>query len=183
MARRREFDMDKALDGAVKAFWDHGFEGTSLPRLLRAMRIARSSFYRFFRGKAAVYLAALKRYETLSIDGAVAILTNEAEPGPARVERLFGGILALHGTPAWRRGCFLCKALVDRAPHDAAVERVARGMIARLENAFAAALQSGGRPGAQRLTGAFIGLHVLRNAGASRAAAEALVRQSVGPMA
>ena len=55
MARPPEFDRTKALEAAMKLFWIRGFTATSLPDLLEAMGIARSSFYASFRTKRDLF--------------------------------------------------------------------------------------------------------------------------------
>jgi AcrR family transcriptional regulator len=67
MARPKEFDRETALDAAIAVFGEHGFEGTSTDTLLGAMGIARQSLYDTFGDKRALYLAALRRYNTHSI--------------------------------------------------------------------------------------------------------------------
>lgn len=62
MARPREFDRDTALQRAIDTFAMHGFEGTSTPMLLEAMKIGRQSLYDTFGDKRTLYLEALKRY-------------------------------------------------------------------------------------------------------------------------
>ena len=62
MARPREFDTDAALDGAIAAFREHGFEGTSAQMLVDAMGIGRQSLYAAFGDKWQLYCSAAHRY-------------------------------------------------------------------------------------------------------------------------
>jgi AcrR family transcriptional regulator len=62
MARPREFDRDTALQRAIETFASHGFEGTTTPMLLDAMKIGRQSLYDTFGDKRSLYLEALRRY-------------------------------------------------------------------------------------------------------------------------
>jgi TetR/AcrR family transcriptional regulator, transcriptional repressor for nem operon len=167
MARPREFDMGTALDGAMHEFWDHGFGNTTLPGLLKAMKLTRGSFYKAFDSKHAVYLAALQRYEEQKITPAVASL---AKGGTHPIRMHFRSLLQACDTPDWRSGCFLCKASVDMAPHDRDVEALVNRMLARLEKAFARGLEEKfgsreRRARARQLTATFMGLQVMRTAG------------------
>ena len=62
MARPKAFDKDVALDAALGAFREHGFEGTSAEMLVEAMKIGRQSLYDTFGDKWRLYQAALQRY-------------------------------------------------------------------------------------------------------------------------
>jgi TetR/AcrR family transcriptional regulator, transcriptional repressor for nem operon len=62
MARRREFDVDVALDGAIGVFREHGFEGASAEMLVGAMGIGRQSLYDTFGDKWRLYRSAVRRY-------------------------------------------------------------------------------------------------------------------------
>lgn len=62
MARPREFDANTALDGAIRVFSEHGYEGTSAQMLVDAMGIGRQSLYDTFGDKWQLYRAALRRY-------------------------------------------------------------------------------------------------------------------------
>ncbi|OZC74345.1 TetR family transcriptional regulator [Rhodococcus sp. 06-462-5] len=58
----RKFDVDAALDQAMFAFWEHGYEGTSVSMLTSAMGINPPSLYSAFGGKEGLFFAAIERY-------------------------------------------------------------------------------------------------------------------------
>ncbi|HNX58500.1 MAG TPA: helix-turn-helix domain-containing protein, partial [Spirochaetota bacterium] len=62
MARPREFDKDEALYNAMLMFWKKGYDGTSIPDLLDATGISRSSLYETFTDKQTLFLEAMNRY-------------------------------------------------------------------------------------------------------------------------
>jgi AcrR family transcriptional regulator len=62
IGRPRTFDIDKALDRAMKVFWRKGYEGASLPDLTRAMGISRPSLYAAFGNKESLFRKAIDRY-------------------------------------------------------------------------------------------------------------------------
>jgi AcrR family transcriptional regulator len=62
LGRPRAFDIDEALDRALKVFWQKGYEGASLPDLTRAMGINRPSLYAAFGNKEALFRKAIDRY-------------------------------------------------------------------------------------------------------------------------
>jgi len=60
--RPREFDTDKALDGALRVFCFKGYDGASLSDLTKAMGINRPSMYAAFGNKEQLYRKTLDRY-------------------------------------------------------------------------------------------------------------------------
>ncbi|MXN65005.1 TetR family transcriptional regulator [Stappia sp. GBMRC 2046] len=177
MGRPRQFEIDAALEMAMRVFWSKGYEATTLPDLLGAMRISRGSFYKAFHDKRAVYLAALERYNRTRVLETVAMLQKAGtDSGRERIEALFK---ALAERPD-RSGCFLCNAAVDRAPHDPEIEERVNAMVQRLEQGFRLALE-GDRPNidpdvldetAKSLVVNYLGLQVLDATGLNEQMAE-----------
>src|SRR6516225_6652522 len=56
------FDTDRALDVAMRLFWERGYEGTSMADLSSAMGIHPSSIYAAFGDKQELFALAAKRY-------------------------------------------------------------------------------------------------------------------------
>src|SRR6202012_4548440 len=63
--RPREFDMDEALDKAVRVFCERGYHATSVGDLTDAMELASGSVYKAFKDKHAVFLSAFDRYKAV----------------------------------------------------------------------------------------------------------------------
>ncbi len=139
MARPREFNMDNAVEGAMQIFWRLGYTATNLPELLSAMGLSRGSFYKAFGDKHSAYIAALDHYDRNCIGAAVQLLEDQsAGNGADRIITLFEQTLVDQETP---KGCFVCNAMVELAPHDATVAAKTSAMSGRLEAAIEAALR------------------------------------------
>lgn len=177
MGRPRTFDEDKALEAAMRVFWNQGYEDASLADLLTDMGLTKGSFYKAFLDKKSLYLAALDLYARQSIAPMVEGLTDKtAGSGYERILRVFQSIVDMGRSNGDRVGCFLCNAAVDRAAHDPDVELRLNSLFARMEDGFAAALADhlnkgqgaeDVRAGAKALVSQFMGLRVLGRAGQS----------------
>jgi AcrR family transcriptional regulator len=56
------FDRARALNKAMKLFWERGYEGTSFDELIATMGVSASSFYNSFGSKEALYCEATRTY-------------------------------------------------------------------------------------------------------------------------
>jgi AcrR family transcriptional regulator len=56
------FDKDKALDTALRLFWKHGYEGTSVAALASALGVTVPSLYLAFGNKESLFMRAVERY-------------------------------------------------------------------------------------------------------------------------
>ena len=83
--RPRSFDVERALDQALKVFWSKGYEGASLPDLTEAMGINRPSLYAAFGNKESLFRRVMDRYADR---GRALVAECESEPtARAFVER------------------------------------------------------------------------------------------------
>lgn len=62
IGRPREFDIDEALERAMRVFWERGYEGATLADLTGAMGITKTSMYAAFGNKEQLFRKALDRY-------------------------------------------------------------------------------------------------------------------------
>ncbi len=64
--RPRAFDKEQALDTALRLFWRHGYEGTSIAALAEQIGITVPSLYLAFGNKASLFKQAVAHYERYS---------------------------------------------------------------------------------------------------------------------
>src|SRR5262249_40183335 len=126
IGRPRAFDIDKALDRALKVFWRKGYEGASLPALTKAMGINRPSLYAAFGNKEALFRKVLERY----VEGPAAYLREALNEPTARAvaERLLGGAIDLLTDPRNPRGCLMVQGALACGE---AAESVRRELVSR----------------------------------------------------
>jgi AcrR family transcriptional regulator len=112
--RPREFDTDKALDAALLLFWRHGYEGTSLSALTRAMHINVPSLYAAFGNKEMLFRRALDRY----LEKPASYLPKALEEPTARraAEALLNGAIHMVMHRGHPDGCLLVHGALAAGP-------------------------------------------------------------------
>ena len=138
MTRPRTFDENEVLEGAVEAFRELGYEGTSIPELTSRLGICRQSLYNAFGDKRSLFLAAITRYGEREIDGKLALL--EAEGSPLDNTRTVVRGWAALATQCPGDGCLLVGAIHDTAD-DPEARAIVEAQVERLEQGFRAALE------------------------------------------
>ena len=170
MARHKEFDVQKALKAAQEAFWEHGYEATSLDDLVRRMGVQRASLYATFGDKRSLFLAALRRYQEESLRALRESLEGSRSPRAA-LRALFAAFVDGACAKGVRRGCLCVNTSVELAPHDPEIAAAMRRHGKAVEALLAAAVRRGVRAGefsrrrspravARFLTNATLGLSV-----------------------
>ncbi|MEM7231737.1 MAG: TetR/AcrR family transcriptional regulator [Planctomycetota bacterium] len=175
MPSTKQFDVNEALDRAMEAFWENGYEATSMTKLLERMGIQKGSFYATFTSKHEVYVQAIDRYirERLTeferaIDG---IAPRDA------IEMMFDAVNGeCSRKPSRTRGCLVVNAALELAPSDEEVGEIVRHSLVRHEKLLARLIQEGQesgdinesiepRPTAKAMLGLIISMRVYARAG------------------
>jgi TetR/AcrR family transcriptional repressor of nem operon len=125
MARPREFDETEALSGAMNAFWTNGYDGTSIPHLLQATGLSRSSLYETFGDKAALFEAATDLYFRTHGQPRVDALRG-ATSARQGLRRFFDLQIASCLDPKSPNGCLLTNTCTSLASHEPKIEELLR---------------------------------------------------------
>jgi TetR/AcrR family transcriptional regulator, transcriptional repressor for nem operon len=174
VARTREFDVDVALDGAIRVFREHGFEGASAQMLVDTMGIGRQSLYAAFGNKWQLYCTAVRRYGmgecaahfdalrsgARAIEGIAAMLRRVVETA----DRPCLGVSSIYEFGATRRDLMEINALLAKSLHDTIAGRI---RDAQREGDVAAGLDP--ELGAEFLVANIAGIRVAGRGGADRA--------------
>jgi TetR/AcrR family transcriptional repressor of nem operon len=189
MGRLKEFDEDKAIDGAVDCFWMRGYEATSVRDLARHMGIGGASLYNAYGGKRALFVAALKRYADRSSRERIARLEAEGQPKRA-IEAFLAEIIDRSLRDRERKGCLLVNSALDVAPHDAEIGKVVAGYLEEIRAFFQRNIEAGRRAGqvarnidavavSAHLLGVLLGIRVLARTRPDRALLESVARPAL----
>lgn len=144
VARPKQFDEDRAVDAAMRAFWVAGYEGTSTQDLCEATGLGRSSIYNTFSSKKDLFERALRRYMADKNADNFAILDG---PGSAK-ERLRALLWRVIDAPEDDPlGCLVVNATVELGPRDEEIARLLRVDQERRLSALTAAISAGQRDG------------------------------------
>ena len=139
--RPRAFDREAALQAAMHLFWEHGFEGTSLAQLTRAMGITPPSLYAAFGDKRGLFVEAVERY--LGGAGAVAGgIANAATAHDAARDLLVAAAIGDTGTGT-PRGCLLASSIVSSSMAARDIREELAAMRRAIESALRARIEQG----------------------------------------
>jgi TetR/AcrR family transcriptional regulator, transcriptional repressor for nem operon len=143
MARLREFDYEQVMDGALRLFWQSGYEATSLDGLLNEMGLSKSSFYGAFGSKHEMLLACLDRY----IETVLQANIDDLRRGPPR-EAIIRSFEKILGLPPSGKACFLQVCAIELSGHDQLVRMRVRRGLELFEDAYRDAIVRGQKAGA-----------------------------------
>ncbi|NUT44101.1 MAG: TetR/AcrR family transcriptional regulator [Thermoactinospora sp.] len=187
MARPRTFEEDRAVEAAMRAFWDAGYEATSTQDLCAATGLGRSSIYNTFAGKRDLFERALRRYQEERTTALIELMASDLPVREKVRTVLWHAVDPEAGDPA---GCLVVYALVELAPHDAEIAALLRRDGERRVEALRGAIERGralGELGADKdplalahfVVTTVSGLRVAARGGAGRDVLEAVARTAL----
>jgi TetR/AcrR family transcriptional regulator, transcriptional repressor for nem operon len=190
MARPREFDEERALDAAMRAFWANGYEATSTEELCAATGLRRSSIYNAFTSKRALFETALVRYMAEK-NHILADLRDGDAPVRDKLRRLFRWTLDRGDRdPA---GCLVVNSMIEMSPRDPGIADLLRRDYAIRRDALKAAFETGQLRGeidpakdpgtlADFIIATISGMRVADRGGADKAAMEAVAETAIAAL-
>lgn len=188
MAPVRRHDPVEFLDRAMRAFWEHGYEGTSVQHLVDATGVQRGSIYAAYEGKRALFLAALGHYDLHYRDAFLRRAALRRGPREA-ILAAFEMAAAGDGSDGLPGGCLLVNSAVEMSPDDAELAQVVHGGLEHVETFFLDRVRRAQASGAmshdadaptlaKALLGLFVGLRVVARCRAGQATRDAIVTQA-----
>lgn len=133
----------------MRAFWEHGFEATSIAGLTGAIGIGAPSLYAAFGDKKALFREVLDVYGRTH--GAFAMRALAEEPTVRRgVARMLLEAAAEYTDPQHPRGCLVISAAINCGPDSADIEELLRRQrnanVREIERRIRADIKAGALP-------------------------------------
>ena len=115
--RPRKFDEDRVLNAAMEAFWEHGYEATSLSQLREATGLSSASLYGAFGSKAALFARAVEHY--IEGPGRVTEISADGQLGADALEMMLLDSIRMQSDASHPVGCLVAlSAVVGTASED-----------------------------------------------------------------
>lgn len=127
--RPRVLDRDVGLDVAARLFWEHGYEGTSIAELTKAMGVTPPSLYATFGSKEELYRQALDHTIERESKRRCEALQAEMTAYEAIAFYLYDVVQGI-SDPDKPRGCIVSTAVLQHSEEN---KSVARDVAARRE--------------------------------------------------
>jgi len=140
MARPLQFERQKAIDAAMRVFWQQGYSASSLQQLLDAMQINRGSLYAAFSDKAGLFKEVIDNYQSRIQSIVIRLLSNELDPAKG-IKDVFELTLLALTKDSLALGCLLVNTVNELSPIDSEIASHAAKKLEVAEQAFIAACE------------------------------------------
>lgn len=136
--RPREFDKNKALDKAVKLFWQRGYRLVTLDDISEALGVVKPSLYSAFGDKESLFLQSVDRYREAVIGPVYSELLKceKLTPGLRSFFRAIGSRVTQKDSP----GCLIACIMPQASAESPAIKKRLAEVIAKSDEAFAKVL-------------------------------------------
>ena len=139
--RPREFDIDEVVTDAMDLFQTHGYAGTSLVDLIEGTGLTRGSLYKAFKDKRTLFLAALDRYTSASMENLRADLATGSPRDAVRKALL--QIARACAQQRGRRGCMVVASATELAAKDEEIRQRISQAFSRMQSLLGDAIRRG----------------------------------------
>lgn len=136
------FDRETVLEAARRAFWERGYEGTSITDLTAAMGITPQSLYAAFRSKEELYREVLAQYRRAPEMGHFAALRADMDAVTA-LEQVLKGTAIAFAAPEHPKGCMISTAVLNCAEENDTVAHYVTDLRRQSLANFAARIRRG----------------------------------------
>lgn len=188
MPWEKNYDENEVLDSAMLAFWQRGYEGTSMQDLVDATGINRGSIYAAFTSKRELFLRTLRHYDRIYREHHLRRIS-ETHPPRDAIVAAFVSAARKPDDASRPLGCLLVNSALELSPHDPEVGTLVRLSLQAVERYFLTHIEAAQKAGeidpgidaretAQALLGLFLGLRVLTRSGVNPQAIESIVNQA-----
>src|SRR5260370_20355204 len=145
-ARPREFDGEKPLDQAMRALWEHGYQGTSVSDLMKASNVQKQSLYNAFGDKHSLFVKCLELYRKQVVSQAQAIVDKAASPFAA-VERVMRYAIEPAAAKKSPKGCLAANTALELGLKDPAATTEVKRMLRGIERILEGVIKKGQKNG------------------------------------
>ena len=132
MARVKEFDEVKALEKAMHLFWNHGYDGTSLQMLEKAMGLVRTSIYNTYGNKRKLFNTVISHYEETVIAQLMMSVEKESDIRKS-MAKMLNGEINLHFNKNNPGGCLIVLSVLEKAQHGDESTKLLESIVKKME--------------------------------------------------
>jgi TetR/AcrR family transcriptional repressor of nem operon len=140
MARPIQFEREDVLEKAMQAFWDHGYNATSMADLVKSTDLRPGSIYAAFDSKEGLFLAVLDHYGARSLIR----IEHELAKADSPLEGIRSFFLKLGRDSAGeqaKRSCLLVNTVLELSRHNETVQIRVNRHLEAIEALFRHALE------------------------------------------
>ena len=132
MARTKEFDEIQALEKAMHLFWTHGYDGTSLQMLEKAMGLVRTSIYNTYGNKRKLFNTVISHYEETVIAQLMMSVEKESDIRKS-MAKMLNGEINLHFNKNNPGGCLIVLSVLEKAQHGDESTKLLESIVKKME--------------------------------------------------